>query len=106
MARRRESLRESIRTAVHDYSLVAVAAMVAMLGYAVSEHVIPNYHELKALEQRRDQLKHDLAAQKEANERLRGEIAALEDPYYLTELLITKYKWRPAPLQVEQPSTR
>ncbi len=101
MARRRTSLRESVRTAVHDYSLLLAAALLVLFGYALSQHVIPNYHELKELEHRRDELKRGVAAEKAENERLRDQISALDDPYYLAGELVTKYRWRYPPLSDE-----
>ncbi len=100
MARRSSSLRDSVRTAVHDYSLLVAAGVLVLFGYALSQHVIPNYHELKALELRRDDVRKQVEQQAAVNERLRDEISALEDPYYLAGELVNRYHWRYPPLEV------
>lgn len=98
MAARKSS--DSMRTD-HDYSLLAVAAMLVVLAFAVSQHVIPNYHELQALERRHKALKKAVHDQQRANATLQDQIDALDDPYYLAEYLVEHYGWRRAPMQLE-----
>jgi cell division protein FtsB len=93
MARKRQSLRESIRVGT-DYSLLVAAAMLVILGIAVSRLVVPNYHEQQAIEARRDALQHEVADLKRLNKDLRDEIDSLEDPYYVAYLLVSAYGWR------------
>ncbi|MCC7510719.1 MAG: hypothetical protein IT464_15255 [Planctomycetes bacterium] len=103
MAKRRTSLRESIRTGGHDYSLLAVAAMILVFGYALSQHVIPNYHELQSIERRHKETRGKVSDQKAENAKLEDQTQALDDPYYLAQIMVERYKWRYAPLQVENP---
>ncbi|MBX3460469.1 MAG: hypothetical protein KF696_10990 [Planctomycetes bacterium] len=98
MARRSSS--ESARH-TPDYSMVAVAAMALVFVYALSQHVIPNYHELQAMERHHKALKRHVAEQREANAVLQDQIEALDDPYYLAEHMIAHYGWRRAPQQLE-----
>lgn len=100
MGRKRPSS-ESIRGTGHDFSLLAAAAVLVIFAYTVSQHVIPNYHELKALEQRRDDLRVEVAKQKKQNSETREEIDALDDPYYVAWMLVKDYGWRYPELQLE-----
>lgn len=101
MGRRRTSS-ESTRSAGQDFSMLAAAAVLVILSYAVSQHVVPNYHELKALEQRRDGLRAEVAKQRQQNAETREEIEALDDPYYVAWMLVKSYGWRYPELQLER----
>lgn len=91
------SLRESIRAHTRDYSLLVVAAMFVVFGLAVSNSVIPSYHEQEALAKRRAELQREVEAAKARNAERQSEIDALEDPYYIAQWMIERYHWRRAP---------
>lgn len=100
------SVRESLRMESRDYSLLAVAAMFVIFGLAVSNSIIPNYHEQQSLERRRIELQRGVEAAKAENARIQDEIEALDDPYYMADWLRTKLGYRDAPAQVEAPPGR
>lgn len=94
MSSRRSSLRDSLRMPTRDYSLVVVAAMFVIFGLAFTNNIIPNYHELQALNQRRDDLKQHADEAQAENDRLKDEIDALDDPYYQAEVLVRDWHYR------------
>ena len=97
----RESIRESLRMQGRDYSLIAVAAMFAIFGLAMSNSVIPNYHEQHALEARKAELEQQVRDARAENARLEDEIEALDDPYYMAQWLRTHLGYRDVPAVVE-----
>lgn len=100
---RSTSLRESLRVHTRDYSLLMVAAMFVIFGLAVSNSVIPNYHEQQTLAKRRAELQREVEEAKARNAARQSEINALEDPYYIAQWMIERYHWRRAP-QPEAPN--
>lgn len=94
---RSTSLRESLRVHTRDYSLLMVAAMFVIFGLAVSNSVIPNYHEQQTLSKRRAELQREVEEAKARNAARQSEINALEDPYYIAQWMIERYHWRRAP---------
>ncbi|MCB9933188.1 MAG: hypothetical protein H6841_07200 [Planctomycetes bacterium] len=97
------SVRESLRMESRDYSLLAVAVMFVIFGLAVSNSVIPNYHEQQSLEKRKTELQRNVEAAKAENARIADEIEALDDPYYMADWLRTKLGYRDVPVLVDQP---
>lgn len=101
MASIRESVRESMRAGRRDFSLLAAAGVLALFGFAAAHTVFPNYHELQALEKRKSELQRQVDTAKGENARLKDEIEALDDPYYLAAEMVSRYRWRypalPAP---------
>lgn len=96
----RESIRESLRMQGRDYSLIAVAVMFVIFGLAMSNSVIPNYHEQQALEKRKAGLEQQVEDARAENDRSRDEIEALDDPYYMAQKLVEVYKYRYATPEV------
>jgi cell division protein FtsB len=94
MSSRRQSLRESLRMNTRDYSLVVVAVMFVIFGLAFSNNIIPNYHELQALEKHRAELKKEVEAAKADNDRLEDEIESLDDPYDQADILVREFHYR------------
>lgn len=94
MASSKKSIRDSIRHYSRDYSLVVVAAALLLSGLVVKATVIPNYHEMQAVEKRNSDLKADVQAAQDESDRLKDVILALDDPYYISEVLVNEYKWR------------
>jgi cell division protein FtsB len=86
-----DSGRESLRIESRDYSLLAVAVMFVVFGLAVSNSVIPNYHEQQALEKRHAELKQQIQRTQAENLRIADEIEALDDPYYMAQTMIEKF---------------
>lgn len=101
MASMRESIRDSLRMQGRDYSLIAVAVMFAIFGLAMSNSVIPNYHEQHALEARKTELEKQVQAARDENARLEDEIEALDDPYYMAQWLRSHLGYHDAPALVE-----
>ncbi|MHC4839461.1 MAG: FtsB/FtsL family cell division protein [Planctomycetota bacterium] len=102
MGSSRKSIRDSIRRYSRDYSLIVVAGALLLSGLAVSKSVIPNYHEMQQAERRNQEIKADVAAAQAENDRLKDQIEALEDPYYIAEILVEEYKYRyPEPGEVD-----
>ena len=95
------SVAESVRMEGRDYSLIAVAVMFVIFGLGVSNSVIPNYHEQQALEKRRVELEQQVEKQKDENARIEDEIFALDDPYYMAQVLVEKFGYKHAPATVE-----
>ncbi|HRJ79941.1 MAG: hypothetical protein HPKKFMNG_02452 [Planctomycetes bacterium] len=75
-------------------SLLLVAAMLAALGILLSNSIIPNYHEHQDCLKRAAGLEATLEQRRETVERLQGEIDALSDPYYLAQILPSRYNFR------------
>jgi hypothetical protein len=101
MARKKQSLRQSIRDSLRigprDFSLLFAAAVVAALALALNNSILPDFREQQALEQRLDKLKREVAETRREGRQLRGEAAALEDPYYIAAWLVERYHWRYPP---------
>lgn len=95
------SARESLRMEGRDYSLIAVAVMFVIFGLGVSNSVIPNYHEQQSLETRKNQLVEQVQDQKDENARIQDETLALDDPYYMAEVLVEKFGYKHAPVSIE-----
>lgn len=94
MASSRKSIRDSIRHYSRDYSLIVVAAALVLAGLVVNGTVIPNYHEMQETEKHNAALKAEVDAAQAENEKLKDQILALEDPYYISQVLVDEYKWR------------
>ncbi len=94
MASSRKSIRDSIRHYSRDYSLIVVAVALGISGLVVNGTVIPNYHEMQATEEHNAALKAEVDAARAENEKLKDQILALDDPYYISEVLVNEYKWR------------
>ncbi|MBZ0135396.1 MAG: hypothetical protein K8I27_03350 [Planctomycetes bacterium] len=95
------SARESMRMEGRDYSLIAVAVMFVIFGLGVSNSVIPNYHEQQALETRQVELQSLVDHQADENARIEDEIQALDDPYYMAQVLVEKFGYTHAEPVVE-----
>lgn len=91
----RESIRESLRIVTRDYSLVGVAIMFVIFGLALSNNVIPNYHELQELTQRKEEVSKQVETARKENETLQDQINALDDPYYITQWMVDNLNYRP-----------
>lgn len=90
-----KSFRESLRVVTRDYSLVVVAVMFVIFGVAVSNSVIPNYHELQRVEKRRASVSGQLEEERAENEKLRDQVDALDDPYYVAQWMVENLSYRP-----------
>ncbi|MDC1142053.1 hypothetical protein OAU50_03100 [Planctomycetota bacterium] len=98
----KKSIRDSIRHYSRDYSLIVVAVALVLSGFAVMRGVIPNDHELKQAEVRNAEIKAEVAAAQAENDKLKDQIEALEDPYYIAEVLVDEYKYRyPKPGEID-----
>ena len=82
--------------------MIVVAAALVLSGLVVTGTVIPNYHELQQAEKRNSEIKAELKAAQSENDTLKDQIEALEDPYYIAEVLVEEYRYRyPQPGEID-----
>lgn len=96
------SFRESLRVVTRDYSLVVVAVMFAIFGVAANNSIIPSYHELQEMRERRTEMRAAVKESRERNEHLQDRIDALDDPYYIARWMIENLHYQPADPVVEE----
>ncbi len=101
----RERVSDSLRIPKRDMSVLVVAAMLAIFALAMINSIIPAYHEQQAMQDRKAELQTEVDGLAKEQDRLKDEIEALDDPYYIANWLIENYRYRMAPMPEETATT-